>query len=204
MKWRALLHIAEVWWRGATASQQKIFRGLQNWAQDQHIEYAWLSFHPTALIQYSQRGWWKKKKKKRSSWHWPRWLLGHLSFSIISKSRNFPNYHLMYLATFNGRGAAYLHSCIIKSQSKHRNELPGPMHRTRCLWRLMRLASRQIRQGFMPALGNDNGNDDNLARHYDTIIKYSQAQVPAVCVGVCLAHRSCRPLDTHHLVPSLS
>lgn len=45
---------------GAAASHRKIFSGLQNWAQDQHIEYAWLSFHPGALIQYSQR-----KKKKR-------------------------------------------------------------------------------------------------------------------------------------------
>lgn len=50
---------------GAAASHRKIFSGLQNWAQDQHIEYAWLSFHPGALIQYSQRGWCKKKKKKR-------------------------------------------------------------------------------------------------------------------------------------------
>lgn len=85
---------------GAAASHRKIFSGLQNWAQDQHIEYAWLSFHPSALIQYSQR---LMQKKKKASWHWPRWLLGHLSFSIISKSKKFANYHLMYLATVNGK-----------------------------------------------------------------------------------------------------
>lgn len=180
---------------GATASCRKIFRGLQNsQEQDQHIEYAWLSFHPAALIQYSQRGWWKKKKK-RSSWHWPRWWLGHLSFSIISESKNFPNYHLMYLATVNGGGAAHLHSWIIKSQSKHRTEFTDRMS---CLRRLMQLASKQIWQGFMPTLGNDNDNGDNLARRYDTIIKYSQTQVPTVCIGVCWAYRSCRLLDTHH------
>lgn len=50
---------------GAAASHWKIFSGLQNWAQDQHIEYAWLSFHPSALIQYSQRLMQKKRKKKR-------------------------------------------------------------------------------------------------------------------------------------------
>lgn len=122
-----LSYSAAVWWRlwGVHCLAPKYAAAFRNSAQDQHIEYAWLSFHPAALIQYSQRGWCKK-----AFWHWPRCLLkafkffNYLGGKNVCKYENFVNYDLMYLATAIGKGQ-YISTPELKHQSKHRTEFPS-------------------------------------------------------------------------------